>query len=124
MEKGLRVFFGILVTLMIFQGFCIYAAGYREQAEVISFAHKKHFLQIDLFLPQGGTVTNLDSYLEEIVNLESYFDHLLHIEKGMLLEPSPELTFPIGTVYLVHEDEEVIESDYDTLLKMTALLVQ
>ena len=80
----------------------------------------KHFYEVQLYACEKNVIRNLASYQEEIECLESYLNAEIWVKEDQILSSNQHF----GTVFLVHQDKEVLESDYETLLQMTRLLLK
>ncbi|MBP9841898.1 MAG: ATP-grasp domain-containing protein [Simkaniaceae bacterium] len=87
------------------------------------YQRKNHFYQVLLSTNKTGTLHGTDQFLEEIRKLPSYCDMKLKIKEGMIIHPTVDLISALGSVFLVHENQEVIELDYKKICNLVDQLI-
>lgn len=87
------------------------------------YQRKRHFYQVLLSTDQSGVIQGSEQFFAEIKQLSSYCDMKLKIKEGMVIQPTVDLVSSLGSVFLTHEDADVIESDYKKICALVDHLV-
>jgi biotin carboxylase len=81
------------------------------------YAMKKHLIVKTLIAYVEGNVKNI-LHVEKIRQLPSFYSIDLKIKIGSHLNKTTELLQIPGTVYLLHEDESVVQKDYEIIAEL------
>lgn len=79
----------------------------------------KHSYNVCLINSSVG-VFSKERFLTELAKLESFFEAVFYAQDGQEIASTKDVFSQPGTVYLVHGDLQVIESDYKVIRKLEA----
>lgn len=98
-------------------------SSFHKQAEH-NYIRRRHCYDVEISAPHEGVVTNAESYVKSVKNLPSFSCMVLKVEEGAKIPRTVDLISSISNVFLVHEDKEVVKSDYQKLLQLTESLIK
>lgn len=87
------------------------------------YRRTKHFYQVLLTTSKSGVVRDIDSFVQNCMKLPSFCDIKLKVVQEQQISKTIDLISTLGNIFLVHEKKEIIESDYQEVLRLTSTLV-
>lgn len=88
------------------------------------YAKKKSFYQVFIGASHSGIIHETAAFIDNVKKLESYFDIRFKVSEGMRVPRTVDLISSLGCVFLIHENEEVILSDYRKICELSQNLCE